>query len=555
MRVDGRLRLKTPRITKWLGLGLGLLATRAQAMDLPAGYLVWIKGELNQMSSRKVYRMTLPGKTDIQALTSGEDVEANISPDGKWVAYAKAKVSNSDYHLFNRWKIYLVSIHGAGEGREEIKIDDNGYWPSWGGPNVLYYSQVDYREGDEKQHTFLMKVTLDEYGTVLTRTKLVSTRELFPSFSEINECFMAPDESWYVCRTRGSLTINGVSAFTVDPPQWKGLLAKAGSVGCMPHVAPSGEWGYIAGREMGIRWGDRPDKPGGLSDQELIAPFSADDLVYHPAVSNDEHYVMAAHSTDSEHNAGAYDVYLHALEGQKAGPAEALLTGGFNGWPQLWIGQPGPPPPPRPHVDQFYPESYTLVRGEKTVLHWKTSFADSLLFDGAPVVPDQVKEGTLTIQPSETTTYQLEAQNTQAAEPHESTVTVTVTATPQPVVIEMFSVTPETIEVGQNATLSWRINYPTTLDLNGMAVAPEGSLLVEPTKTMDYTITARSDSGAVTRTVTLKVAEVRSMLLPDRGGCTCGDASPEGFIGAWSLWLLGWALLRRPGLLSRAVPV
>ena len=71
MRVDGRLRLKTPRITKWLGLGLGLLATRAQAMDLPAGYLVWIKGELNQMSSRKVYRMTLPGKTDIKALTSG----------------------------------------------------------------------------------------------------------------------------------------------------------------------------------------------------------------------------------------------------------------------------------------------------------------------------------------------------------------------------------------------------------------------------------------------------------------------------------------------------
>jgi hypothetical protein len=93
----------------------------------PQGYLVWIKGELGQKTSRKVYRMTLPEKSDVMALTSGEDVECQVSPDGKWVAYAKSKLPDTDYHQFARWKLYLVSIHGVGDGREEIKIDDNGY--------------------------------------------------------------------------------------------------------------------------------------------------------------------------------------------------------------------------------------------------------------------------------------------------------------------------------------------------------------------------------------------------------------------------------------------
>ena len=185
------------------------------------------------------------------------------------------------------------------------------------------------------------------------------------------------------------------------------------------------------------------------------------------------------------------------------------------------------------------------MRGDKTVLHWKTSFADSLLLDSSPLASDQIKEGTLTIQPTESSTYHLQAHHTQASDPRASATTVTVTATPQPVVIEMLGVIPETIEIGQNATLSWRIKYPTTLDLNGMAVAPEASLVVEPDKTMDYTLTARGDSGPISRTVTLKVLAVRSMLLPDRGGCTCASASPQSFIGEWLLGLTGWALLRR----------
>ena len=136
--------------------------TSARA-ELPTGYMVWSKGDNAKPQTRKIYRMTLPGKTDVIPLTSGEDIESRVSPDGKWVAYAKAKLAGvgSSYHDFNLWKVYIVSIHGVGPGREEIKIDDDGYWPSWGnmeGDNyVLYYNQID---GDAK-HTKIMKITFD----------------------------------------------------------------------------------------------------------------------------------------------------------------------------------------------------------------------------------------------------------------------------------------------------------------------------------------------------------------------------------------------------------
>ena len=69
------------------------------------------------------------------------------------MAYAKAKFpGGSDYHDPKLWKVYLVSIHGAGEGRREIKIDDDGAWPSWSQSGALHYNQAD------GTHTRLMRV-------------------------------------------------------------------------------------------------------------------------------------------------------------------------------------------------------------------------------------------------------------------------------------------------------------------------------------------------------------------------------------------------------------
>lgn len=495
-------------------LGLAVLLPRfAFAQDLPTGYLVWTKGDLGDKASRKIWRMSLPEKDDARALTSGEDVECQISPGGKWVAYAKGKLSGRDYHEFNLWKIYIVSIHGVGDGREEIKIDDSGYWPSWGSDSVLYYTQVD---PEDPYHSIIQKVTLDEYGNVLTRNAVVTTRTQFPGISEINECFMSPDERWFVARTRGSVSTAGVGAFGLDPPSFD-ILAKAGAQGCMPYIAPSGAWGFIAGRDQGIRWGDSPYVDDPLRDQSLIPPLSIGDLVYHPAVSSDEKWFLSAHSTEQDHNAGPYDVYLYRLDGKSATAAQALLTGGFNGWPHLWIGPHSLPPPPRPHIDAFTPSSYTLVLGEKVTLSWRTSFADQVTLDGAAVTADGEKE----LQPGATTTYALEAASTLVTDTDQQSVEVTVVDAPTQVAIELFQAEPASVEAGQSVTLSWKVNYATSLELDGRQVPPRGTLEVSPIQTTRYALVAQGHNGPVSKEISVTIRAPRQGK-PDRGGCMCG---------------------------------
>lgn len=218
--------------------------------ELPKGYLIWTKGEAKAPQTRRIYRMTLPGKTGVTPITSGEDVEGQISPDGRWVAFAKAKAPGADYHNFGLWRIHLVSIHGVQRGHEERLVGD-GYWPSWGADGALYYNEVDGK------HSRIVRVTVDDQGAVAARATFYETRSGFGEIDEINECFVAPDASWFAARTRGVESVRGVGAYQLAPPTYF-PLAKAGAVGCMPIVAPSGTWALIAGATHGIRWGHAP---------------------------------------------------------------------------------------------------------------------------------------------------------------------------------------------------------------------------------------------------------------------------------------------------------
>ena len=308
-----------------LALALILAALPARA-ELPQGYFVWSKGDEGNFQSRKIYRMTLPDKTDVRALTSGEDVECQISPDGKWVAYAKAKLPNTDYHQFDRWKLFLVSIDGGAE----IEIDADGYWPSWGGPGVLYYSKAD------GEHTHITRVEIDDAGNATNRTTLLSTESAFSSIPEINECFVAPDGSWFAGRTR-QITDSGVGAYQVDPPEFN-RLAWAGGSGCMPYVAPDGSFGYIAGSSTGIRWGDAPHVQNRQENQQLVAAKPDGGECYHPGISTDGKWFLTGHSKDSDQNAGAWDIYIYKLDQKTVSEEQVLVEGGFNGWPHVWVG-------------------------------------------------------------------------------------------------------------------------------------------------------------------------------------------------------------------------
>ena len=144
-----------------------------------------------------------------------------------------------------------MSIHGAGQGRREIKIDDDGAWPSWSQSGALFYNQAD------GTHSRLVRVEIDDRGRVTKRQVVAATRELFGGFAEVNEAAIAPDESWFVARTRGNAAQNGVGAFTVNPPGSL-PLARAGDIGCIPRMAPSGRFALIAGATPGHPLGPRP---------------------------------------------------------------------------------------------------------------------------------------------------------------------------------------------------------------------------------------------------------------------------------------------------------
>jgi hypothetical protein len=523
--------------------GLLLAPTAAQA-QLPQGYLVWSRGTPEDPGSRCIVRMTLPDMGDQHALTSGEDVEPRISPDGKWVAYAKAKFpGGSDYHDFTLWRPYIVSIHGADAGRKEIKIDDDGAWPSWGQNGALFYNQAD---GTQSR---IMRVELDERGLVVRRQVWLTTKDVFPEYAELNECFVAPDETWFAGRTRGNVTQNGVSAFVVTP-KLSYLLAQSGSIGCMPFVAPSGDFAIIAGAGLGIRWGASPLAANRQVDQLLIQPLSASHLAYHPGISSDEKWVLAAQGTDTDHNAGRYDLYIHPLDtaSMTAGAGQALTSDGFNGWPHLWVGTPGPPPAPQPAIAEFHASSYTMAPGEIVTLTWTTFGADNVLLNGTQVLAD----GTLDVSPAITTEYKLSAQSTVVSDSDTRTLFVVVNPTPLPVSIDSFAATPPRITKGQSTVLSWQVSNATTLDLDGVPAYPSDSREVSPLATTPYVLTARGQGGPVEAQVTVVVDEPKSGLLPDRGGFLCalgsrGAGSASGWLVALALTAVAIWRRRRPG--------
>jgi hypothetical protein len=222
------------------------------------------------------------------------------------------------------------------------------------------------------------------------------------------------------------------------------------------------------------------------------------------------------------------------------GSEQVLATGGFNGWPDLWVGTPGPAPPPRPEVGEFYAGSYTVAPGDSVTLSWSTFGADQVTLDGATVAA----EGSQPVQPGASSRYTLSAGSSLVAASDTRTVTITVNETPQPVAIVAFVASSTRIEKGQSTTLTWQVANATTLDLDGERAAPSDSREVTPLQTTRYVLNARGHAGPIEATVTVTVDAQSSGLLPDRGGFRCAvDGVGAASAGAPSLLLLAAGLL------------
>jgi phosphatidylinositol-3-phosphatase len=158
-------------------------------------------------------------------------------------------------------------------------------------------------------------------------------------------------------------------------------------------------------------------------------------------------------------------------------------------------------PPP---TIKFSADHSTVSAGQNVVLSWITTNAASVEVQpgGGSNLPPT---GSITVTPSQTTTYVGTA--TGEGGRATSSVTITVTSsTPAPTI--KISATPSTITSGQGATLTWSTTDATSVSIQpdgGLNFPPSGTLNVKPSSTTTYTATATGDGGTATATVAVTV--------------------------------------------------
>lgn len=161
----------------------------------------------------------------------------------------------------------------------------------------------------------------------------------------------------------------------------------------------------------------------------------------------------------------------------------------------------------RAQILSFIAAPAQIAAGQAATLTWKTQNADTANIAG---IGNVAVNGSLTVSPTQTTTYTLTARN--SVNDETSSVTVTVTAAGPSAgglpVISSFTATPSTINAGQNSTLQWATQNATSVSISSIGtVAASGTNNVSPTVTTVYTLTASNASGSTTRTATVTVGK------------------------------------------------
>lgn len=177
-----------------------------------------------------------------------------------------------------------------------------------------------------------------------------------------------------------------------------------------------------------------------------------------------------------------------------------------------------------PVVANFSVNPSTINVGQSATLQWNVTGATSVTIDqGIGTVPPV---GSRIVSPYMTTTYNMTASSSCC------TVNKSVILTvgryypydlysyfygypyygeqyPYPggsPFIDIFNVTPKTINAGGSATLQWYVSGAASVHISGVGnVPPSGSIVISPISTATYNLTASNYFGTRTASVTIKV--------------------------------------------------
>jgi len=141
----------------------------------------------------------------------------------------------------------------------------------------------------------------------------------------------------------------------------------------------------------------------------------------------------------------------------------------------------------------------SISAGQSSSLSWTSLNADTVSID--PGIGSVAKNGSVSVSPSQTTTYIITA--TGGGTSASCSVAVTVGALP---VIASFTATPASITAGQSSTLQWSVQNSTSVSISSIGtVSASGTNNVSPTVTTVYTLTATNAVGSTTKTATVTV--------------------------------------------------
>ncbi len=143
----------------------------------------------------------------------------------------------------------------------------------------------------------------------------------------------------------------------------------------------------------------------------------------------------------------------------------------------------------------------TIGISDSSTLSWSSINADTVTIDHG--IGTVLPNGSLNVSPTSTTSYTITAIGPGGIA--KETVTVTVNQS----TVVTIKASPVFISGGQTSTLSWSsFNADSvTIDHDIGSVMPHGSLMVMPSATTSYTITAKGPMGTATDTVTVTVEQ------------------------------------------------
>jgi RHS repeat-associated protein len=143
----------------------------------------------------------------------------------------------------------------------------------------------------------------------------------------------------------------------------------------------------------------------------------------------------------------------------------------------------------------------TIVQGASATLTWNSNFADTMTIQ--PGIGPVSANGSLTVSPSQTTTYMI----TVTGRGGTSNATATLTVLLPPTVT--MGASPQTILAGVSSTLKWTSTNATTATIEpGIGNAsPIGSMTISPQQTTTYVITVTGPGGSASASVTIKVED------------------------------------------------